>query len=511
MAKRKIAKAKPCWWRYRLSLKLFWPLFVVLFLFFALSIFNLISLLEVRRDLSANLAEIKDRKIERIEPEPVDYNSYRHLDLSASVSDTASITPVVSQQFATAGLIEGEGFVPPSSEQLLSGTLSSFGDSFSGMSYINQSETDMFWDESVTAFIFPPLYEIHEQGACSAPDCGLSRSASDPVSICLSAGCLRKTDGLKLFFNDRELQLPPALRDEELSSITLFALRNSWLIGLVSGPEAEERGWVYRFDGLSFSPLVTDETSLQITPRFQRGGGRIAFGGDDDDFLVLYAGYDGRAFRFRGSNQEDISKFFGLRVTDGGFWPQIFKIGQNKDSIFYICSLTENKPKVIKIWSKDDLNSGGALDFSSLFFRGKLDPDSILCGLSDAASKRLAIAVKSQGSYSLWLARDLGFDNSRSRQVISTNLNRRTQQSVTAAVIAETGVESLGSALGGSVSFSMANRAGNFESAPPFLWHGFETAGNELYWRFEAEPDTDNQYYSPWFDNVNRLDYLLSD
>ncbi|HPW47999.1 MAG TPA: hypothetical protein PLJ97_01530, partial [Candidatus Saccharibacteria bacterium] len=166
---------------------------------------------------------------------------------------------------------------------------------------------------------------------------------------------------------------------------------------------------------------------------------------------------------------------------------------------------------VIKIWSKDDLNSGGALDFSSLFFRGKLNPDSILCGLSDSASKSLMIAANSQGFYSLWLVRDLGFDNSRSRQVISTNLNRRASSSVKAAVIAETGVESLGSARGGGVSFSMANSAGNFENTPPFLWHAFESEGKELYWRFEAEPDPTNPDYSPWFDNINRLDYLLSD
>ena len=511
MAQRKTAKTKACWWRYRLSRKLFWPLLIVLFLFFALSVFNFISLLAVQRDLKANLEKIEAGTIVQTESLPVAYHSYRHLDLSAPASATASITPVVSPLLATAGLIEGENFVPLSSEQMLKGTLSSFGDSFSGMAYINQAETDMFWDESITAFVFPPLYEIHEQGACSAPDCGLSRSATDPISICLSAGCLRKTEDLKLFFNDRELQLPPAIRNEELSSITLFALRNSWLIGLVSGPVTAERGWVYRFDGLSFSPLITDDTSLQITPRFQRGGGRIAFGGDDDDFLVLYAGYDGRAFRFRGSNQEDISKFFGLRVTDGGFWPQILKIGDKQDAIFYICSLTENKPKVIKIWSKDDLNSGGALDFSSLFFRGKLNPDSILCGLSDSASKSLMIAANSQGFYSLWLVRDLGFDNSRSRQVISTNLNHRASSSVKAAVIAETGVESLGSARGGGVSFSMANSAGNFENTPPFLWHAFESEGKELYWRFEAEPDPTNPDYSPWFDNINRLDYLLSD
>jgi len=70
MAKRKTAKTKACWWRYRLSRKLFWPLLIVLFLFFALSVFNFISLLAVRRDLKANLEKIEAGTIAQTESLP---------------------------------------------------------------------------------------------------------------------------------------------------------------------------------------------------------------------------------------------------------------------------------------------------------------------------------------------------------------------------------------------------------------------------------------------------------
>lgn len=511
MVKRKTVKAKACWWKYRLPVKFFWPFLIILFLFFALSVFNLISLLQVKQEVSSSLEEIKAGVSYQgeIKTEKSAFVNTRHLELSSATVTEETEASIISQENLT-GIIDNNAWVPPVSEQLLNGNLVSFGDIFSSLAYIDKSQSDMFWDENMTAFTFSPLYEVRKQNDCSSIDCGLSREATDPQSICLSAGCLRKTADLKLFFNNQELKLPPPVSEETLSSITLFSLGDSWLIGLVSGPTTAEQGWVYRFDGLSFSPLITRDTDFQIAPRFQRGGGRIAFGGDAADFLVLYAGYDGRAFRFRGSNQEDVSKFFGLRVTDGGFWPQILKIGAGKDSIFYICSLTKNKPKVIKIWSKDDLNSIGALDFSYLFFQSSWKPSSILCGVSDVASKSLAIASESNGAYSLWLASDLGFDNSQTRQVSSVNLNNKNQEMVKAAVLADIGAESLNSSLGGGVSFSLANKKDQFEDVAAFLWHGFDSAGNELYWRFEASP-SDNQYYSPWFNHINRLDYLLSD
>ena len=512
MTKRKSAKIKARWWRRRLPVKWFWPLAAILFLFFALTVFNLFSLWQVKREFNASLEEIKANVGYQAEAGAgkSDFGGSRNAELSVPLSEEASATPLSSSDIGFAGVMNGDSPAPSVSEQALDGTLASFGDIFSSLAYINEAQSDMFWDENMTAFTFPPLYEVRKQSDCSTVDCGLSRADIDPSSICLQAGCLRKTADLKLFFNNQPLQLPPPVNAESFSSITLFSLGNSWLIGLVSGPETAERGWVYRFDGLSFSPLITADTDFQIAPRFQRGGGSIAFGGTADDFLVLYAGYDGRAFRFRGTNQEDISKFFGLRVTDGGFKPQILKVGEGGDSIFYVCSLTEDKPKVIKIWSKDDLNSLGALDFSLSFFKGDWRPDSILCSISDAGAKRLAIASKTGGAYALWQASDLGFDNSRRRSVTSLNINRKNQTEVKAAVLADVGVESLGSSLGGNTIFYLANKIDRFENAAAFLWHGFDAAGTELYWRLEAEPDSD-RYYSPWFSHVNRLDYLLAD
>lgn len=514
MVSKKALRSKKNWWEQRLPVKLFWPLFAVMALVFAISIFNIFSLFVVRRELMNNLDSIREEigieTTENNEAAYVNYSDLRHLGLSADEAELATITPETLIPATPADILAAaNSYIPAVEEQLLSGRLNSFGDSFSGLAYVNQSQTDMYWDENVTAFTLPPVYAVQKQSDCSQPDCGLSRADIDPRSICLSAGCLRKTNDLRIFFNNRLLILPPALSGETLSSITLFSIDDYWLIGLVSGPASDERGWVYRFDGLAFSPLITNETAVQIKPRFQKGGGKIAFGGSAEDFIALYSGYDGRAFRFRNGSSEDISKFFGLRVTDEGFQAQILKLGSGRDSTFYICSVTENKPKIIKIWSKDDMNSGGALDFSPLFFRADWSVDSILCAVSDAAEKKLAVASKRGGAYQLWLAHDQGFDISQSRQITSVNLNRQNQENVKAAVFADMGLETISGCPGAGGEAYLANQNGQFEPVQPYLWHGFNQGGSEVYWRLVVNPES-QKYYSPWLDHVNRLDYLFS-
>jgi len=514
MAAKKISKKKACWWRHCLPSKFFRPIIFFIFLFFLLILVNLFFLFKIKRELSLDFSNVGQPadSLTSSNSESGFSGNLKLSNLGLSVIDYKNSALPLIANLSPLNPIDNNSVIVKraASEQLLQGDLASFGDSFSGLAYLDEAQSDMFWDENVTAFTFPPVYQLEKQSECSVTDCNLSRENTDPQSICLAAGCLRKTVDLKLFFNNRELKLPPPLDEEILSSITLFSVGDAWLIGLVSGPATDERVWVYRFDGLAFSPLIGQNTELQIKPRFQRGGGRIAFGGTADDFLVIYAGYDGRAFRFRGENREDISKFFGLRVTDGGFWPQILKVGNGRDSIFYICSLSAGKPKILKIWSKDDLNSGGVFDFSPLLFRGDWRPDNILCGVSDADSKRLVVAAASDKAYSLWSFNDLGFDNSRIRRLTSFNLNSKTAKTVKAAVLADIGAIAYDSQAAPGLIFSLANSRDNFEEVFPFLWHGFQSEGKELFWRLEFKP-SDNQYYSPWFEHLNRLDYLLSD
>ena len=361
----------------------------------------------------------------------------------------------------------------------------------------------MYWDDSITAFTFPPVYELSKQSDCSVVDCGLSREMVDVQSSCLAPGCLKKNSETELLFNNKILKLPPVIQSKTILNINIFALKDYWLIGIVTGPKTAEQGWVYSFDGLAFSPLISDNSEYKIKARYQRGGGEIYFGGDDKDFLVLYVGYDAFAFRFREGKIEDISKYFGLRVSSGGFEAQILKLGQGASSIYYVCSLSDNKAKIIKIWSKDALNSGGALDFSTVFSRSAFSPIKILCGISDEAQKKLLVATRINDAYELWRFQDKGFDNSVTRQVTSINLKTDNQNMVKAAVISDFGLQSKLP----SVSVYLANEPNSFEPVIPYLWHSFSLLGPDIYWRFVFQPE-ENAFYSPWFDHINRFSYL---
>jgi hypothetical protein len=513
---KKIKKPKTHLWKLPLSPNIFWPIFIVLFFFLVLSIVNFVSLWQLRVDLRESLQLIKiDNNLpvnskgtdntnnEMGETMTVDLPTIKQ-DLLVNTNEISSLDQSEKGEefnFDSAdelALIEE----PVLAQQSFSGTVASFGDIFSGLAYINRDETDMFWDETVTAFSLPPVYDLKKQNDCAFSDCGLSRDEVDPIKICLASGCLSKDENNRLFFNDRPLLLPPALDNLVITNTTIFALGDQWLIGLVTGPTEIERAFVYRFDGLSFSPLFTDTTTYQINPRYQRGNGKIAFGGSSDDFLVLYSGYDGKAFRVRGNEIEDVSHFFGLRVTNGGFVAQIFKIGTGADANFYICGLDQYKPLFLKLWSKDETSSGGAINLANAAFSGAFRTDSILCAISNANEKKIALASSYGSANELWIFQDLGFDISKSRKITSVNINRKAYQTK-AAVIVDQELNYLD-----NFQYYLANNENSFQAVDPYLWQSFEQSGNSLYWRLELSPGN-NQFYSPWFNHLNRLDYLF--
>jgi hypothetical protein len=496
-------KTEKIWYRQVVSSKLFLPLIFLLFIAVCFFLFNMFSIYRSRQLMLRDLIFIQAEAGKPPLRENVSLTNQYSLDLGDTSFSNATLTPILSAEIDQAFL----DFLPPAEEPVRD-ILGGFGDTFSGLAYINREETDMFWDENITAFTLPPLYEFYKQNNCAEADCALSREALDPSLLCLKDACLRKGEDNHLFFKDKELQLPPSLRQETLRNITIFALADSWLIGAVTGPLEAERGWVYRFDGLSFYPLITDNSEHRIEARYQRGGGKISFGGETDDFLLIYNGYDGHAFRVRKDKIEDISEFFGLRVTGNGFLPQIFKLGNGGEATYYICSLTQRNPKLIKIWSNGEMASGGALDFSSLLFASNFQPQNILCALSDVKQRKIAVAGISGDTSELWSFQDKGFDNSRDRRVTSINLNNKVQANIKAAVFADIGV--INSGVADNIKYYLANNDNIFEESSPSLWHHFSQKGQGLYWRLNFKPDKNNPFSSPCFLHINYLNYLFT-
>lgn len=386
----------------------------------------------------------------------------------------------------------------------------SFGDNFSSYAYISKDETDMFFDEKVTAFSFPPIYSFDSISGCDNANCGLKTSN------------LIMTDQNNGQTPDK---VPSELKDQKILSSHLDKLGSKQIASFVVSEGQEERGYVYFFDGRKFTPIITKETENNIITKYSRGGGNIVASGDDNDFLILYIGYEGIGFHYKNGKLQDISDFFGLRVADNGFKPYIIKDGSGNNTTWYVLSLTGNKPKLIKLWQNGGEEIVGATDLSSIFdaSQGSLAafapgdknqeikfifkkegsnvnaPAQIL--IPGASSQpETAVLPASLSPFELKLFVDKGFDNSIDRSVVSVNLNEA-QGDITKAKISDIG-------LSGNAKLFLSNSDKIFVEAKPDEEIDFTIHGRDLFWRADFTKGSNNQY-SPWFDNINYLDYYL--
>lgn len=406
-----------------------------------------------------------------------------------------------------------------------SGLLNSFGDSFSGLSYINRDQTNMNWDENVTAFTFPPLYSFEKVAEGVNNLLGASplspRDSISSNSINQSSVLNLKVINNELYYRGHKLLLPPELQSENILNINVNLIGSRWLVGIVTGKTYDERGWVYFFDGSTqnFSPLITATTAEKIKPKFERSGGEISFGGTEDNFLIVYGGYDGHALYYYQGTLSDVSRFFGLRVSAGGFKPQIVSRDNSRGTVFYICSPTEGQPKLIKFWPKQAGELIGSLDFSPLIFSNssgilsadcEADQTGVLMKIKKGEGAQGANGANS-GTLETWRFIDNGFDNSRDREVVSADLGQNRGRIISSALVADLTIACDGIKQNGApnsrAEIFLANRQDEWKKIKPYEWVEFSNPTTSLFWRatFKAEPGYPD--YSPWFDSINDLNY----
>jgi len=413
-------------------------------------------------------------------------------------SQRATVTPIAVVEFApNANLVSAY-----------------FSDLFSSFAWLNETSTTLFLDENTTALVFPPVYEF-------LPSYEVPPAKNNNNELCLnstgSRRCL-KTSGKILYFNNKKINLPQEIVKENILKITVGALKTKWLVGIVTGRNFDERGFVYFFNGENFSPLITKNTEQKIEPQYGRKGGGIYFGGEDDDFLILYSGYDGRAFYYHAGKLKNVSNFFGLRVTSEGFAANILRADNSRGSVFYVCSETENKPKLIKIWSNQPGELMGSLDFSPLLFEDSRESLSADCRLLNSGQPiKVGIAVKTGNDIEDFIFTDQGFDNSQSREVVSANVEQsknslepEKNRKILAAKIGMTEFNSAGS---GDFKFYFSGHPGIGEQGWQEIklghWSEIKNPTGGIYWRavFANHPGDFN--YSPWFNTLNSLEYKI--
>ena len=406
------------------------------------------------------------------------------------------------------------------------------GDHFSSFAYLDRNKTDMILDQSVSALVFPPIFSLELIGDGSdllesnlaADDRWIFSEAKEFCALSPNNNCLEVRNEREVFYNGRKIDLPQGLNGERIKRIDSSFLSSKFVLSfIVEAENNQERALAYFFDGRRYSPLITKDSSEKIISQHGRGNGIMVAGGSDDEFILFYNGYEARAYYYQAGKLSDISKFFGLRVSDGGFYPYIIKQGSGVNSLWYILSFSEKRPRLIKLWQNGSLAIQGAYDFSYIFkdfsslkllaFRGNPDERGELEFIFGADENNRSLSLKNPGT---WLFKDGGFDNSKERRAFSLNLNDKR------AYVKKAYIESISFSTGFGPGAENRNDASNL--APEIYFLGsdmrkipaqagqeisFSPANREFYWEVVFKPGASSEY-SPFFENISSLYYFIS-
>lgn len=387
-----------------------------------------------------------------------------------------------------------------------------FGDGFSNSYYVDMNKTNFRYDDMATAFYFSPLYEKRDNGACSQVACGFAEAPKTQFCLAKDSGLCLVWDGDKLRYNDKEVKAFTSLFygcGGKPDRVSIYPLANYWLIGAIWSESGQEIGRAWRFDGKDLTPL-DPENRVPFVTRQGYGGSNIYFGGDDDNFIVLYAGYDFSGYQIVDDKLWNITEFFNTRLAEGGFAPQIIKHKQGEETVWYICSLTENKPKLIKMWQNGSKIIRGLLSLGEEFFAGGYD--SAICREGSDGHLEIATAKKNGGTagYHRWTLVDKGFDQSRAYQAVSVNLSKSegTLKMANFSGLSVCADNYCGTdALKNNLDFSISNNGADWQTTIIGQENLFSTSGSDLLWKLQASPNLNKSYYSPWFGAINSVYY----
>jgi len=372
----------------------------------------------------------------------------------------------------------------------------SFGDNFFSAARLDNSQTNMHLDDMVSALMFPPKYEFEIKDCV---DCDFDNS-------------IETVDNLDYLSDlDRMPQpLPLEFKDKKILAASLNTLDKKQVASFVVEKENEEQAFVYFLEDNNYIPIITDKTKEKIITNYGRSGGIAVAGGNDNNFIILYSGYQGIAYHYLDGNLYDVSKFFGLKVVDGGFFPYIIKQGDDNSSVWYVLSRNSNRIKLIKLWQNDTLYIKGAIDLSYILLQelGSLKIESFNGGYQGEIKYLL-------NNNKLMTFSDYGFDNSQVRQVVSNKIKSK-DYPIYKANIKKIGVylsdnnfnyhENFPSSL---IDMYLGDSMSNFKKVTLKQEIPFSGNNSELFFRLVFYPTPESRTYSPWLDNIN-IGYLVS-
>jgi len=382
---------------------------------------------------------------------------------------------------------------------------SSFSDSFSGVGWLNQEETNVYQDRVVTAMTFPPRFEWRRVSRLNVPEDVVlrvgSRRSDGSVLRCLDGRCLVQK-GEDIFFVSEEflasydngryrVELPSVYGNRNVVKVSIGALETRWLVGIVEQRGGEYIGRVYYFypENEVFEEV---SESLVFKSRYQ---GRIGFGGDDESFLVVYGAYEGQGYHVKEGELHDITRFFGIRVMDDGFEPLVIKQGKGTASTWYVVSNTRGTPKFVKLFQNETEDIVGAVDLTNSLFAGDIE-SALFYPFRENGDLRGRL-VDASGSEEFWEFEDQGFVKTEGKDVVSVNINNYP------AEIRYATIDRLSfSDKGADVAFYLSNNEKDWIKTGPGVEVEFpDPKGRQLLWRLEMDPKGSN-FVAPYIDKL---------
>jgi len=292
-----------------------------------------------------------------------------------------------------------------------------FFDTFSSSAAVNLNESDLYLDKNATAVLYPPDYDWRPASGNIASngkesDWLVPNDFEGPYNDrrCLGENCL-KQEGNSLSYNGKALVLPVDLKKSDIVAISLGSLDKLWLVGFTLKDGKKYRGEVYYFDGRTFSPLATP------APIISSYFGLFGFGGEEDDFLIIYGAYEGIAYHIQKDKLTDVSRFFDIRVMNNGFKPEIIRAVYQDNINWYVFSFTRYRPRLIKLWQNRTPEIAGETVFEDLFTPADESAEFKL--LETGADKIVILSkIKSAAADSWRVFSDYGFKNDKAGSLV---------------------------------------------------------------------------------------------
>lgn len=381
---------------------------------------------------------------------------------------------------------------------------SSFTDLFSGVGWLDETNTNLYQDKRETAFVLPPalswkklvLNEVEGLDSYQIPADGWAeRESSGRYSRCIGGQCLAERNS-QLTFQGNPLILPAEVSGKEAVKVSIGSLDTRWLVGVVTKEKARYEGWVFSFDGSRFRKIFGGDGVFGSSY-----AGTLGFGGSDNDWLAIYSGYEGIAYRVRGDiPAENISKFLDIRVMNGGFEPVALRAGTAP--AWYVFSITPGNPQLIKLFQNNTNEIQGAVNLLPLI--DSLQGVSLATfGIQKIGSDAVSLVAKvTGGSGGWWQVDDRGFKKDRHYEVVSSNINNYATRVVYARIEA---LDLKGQ--GAEASFFVSGDARVWHAVSPHEAFQFSPSSRELYWRAVFSPGGD-LFSSPYFSGIT-LHYWL--